>query len=709
MNRTRTRKSRNETCRIGVDVGGTFTDAALEIGSRRYTTKVLTTPRAPEQGVLEAISVVIADAGIAPGDMGLIIHGTTLATNALIERKGARTALVTTDGFRDVLEIRSEDRYEQYDPFINPPAVLVPRHLRFVVAERMDARGKTLLKLDEAGLRKVAQELRAAKVEAVAVGFLHSYVNPAHEIRAGKILRSILGSVPISLSHQVSGEMREYERFSTTCANAYVQPKMAGYLERLSRELKARGFNCPLLLMQSGGGLTTVQTSMDFPIRLVESGPAGGAIFSAHVAAQCGLDNVLSFDMGGTTAKVCLIDHAKPQTSRTFEVAREYRFKKGSGLPLRIPVIEMVEIGAGGGSIARLDKLGRITVGPDSAGSEPGPACYGRGGKDVAVTDADVLLGRIDADNFAGGRIKLDRKASADAAANSVGNALKIGPEIAAYGIAEIVDENMASAARVHAIESGKDVTDYTMIAFGGAAPLHVGRIAEKLNVARFIVPSGAGVGSTLGFLRAPVAYEIVRSFPAMLDSFDLAAVNRTLDEMRDEARDVVAKAALGGKLVEQRLAFMRYVGQGHEIPVPLPARTLRAGDVAELRKAFDKLYGQIYSRAIPDRAVEILTWALTVGTETKKVSAVRDPRGGRTAKPDSMRQIFDPAKEDWIKVPVYERDNLSKGDKVKGPAVIVERETSTFLPKGYDAVINGLGYIDCRRVASPARIGGRA
>jgi N-methylhydantoinase A len=325
------------------------------------------------------------------------------------------------------------------------------------------------------------------------------------------------------------------------------------------------------------------------------------------------------------------------------------------------------------------------------------------------VTDADVLLGRIDADNFAGGRIKLDRKASAEAAANSVGKALKIGPEIAAYGIAEIVDEDMASAARVHAIESGKDVTGYTMIAFGGAAPLHVGRIAEKLNIARFIVPSGAGVGSTLGFLRAPVAYEIVRSFPAMLDAFDIAAVNRTLNEMRDEAREVVAKAALGGKLVEQRLAFMRYVGQGHEISVPLPARTLRASDVAELRKAFDKLYGQIYSRSIPDRAVELLTWALTVGTETRKVSVVRDPRGGRTAKPDGQRQIFDPAKEDWIRVPVYERDHLSKGDMVKGPAVIVERETSTFLPKGYDAVINGLGYIDCRRVAASARIGGRA
>ncbi|HKW55518.1 MAG TPA: hydantoinase/oxoprolinase family protein, partial [Stellaceae bacterium] len=409
------------SARLGVDIGGTFTDVALESSGRRWTSKILTTSTAPQRGVLEAIEAVLKAADIRPAQVGLIIHGTTLATNALIERKGARTALVTTEGFRDAIEIRHENRFEQYDVNIDLPPPLVPRRLRFPIRERVDARGKVLVPLDEAAIDGIAARLAAEDVQAAAVGFLHSFTNPAHERRVGALLAARLPHLALTLSSDVSPEMREYERFSTACANAYVQPLMGRYLVRLERDLASAGFACPLFLMMSGGGLATVETAIRFPVRLVESGPAGGAIFSSEVARQLGLAQVLSFDMGGTTAKICLIDDAKPQTSRVFEVARIYRFKKGSGLPLRIPVIEMVEIGAGGGSIARIDALGRISVGPDSAGSEPGPVCYGRGGRAPTVTDADLVLGRIDAATFSGGKLPLDGAGAAAAVKRTIG------------------------------------------------------------------------------------------------------------------------------------------------------------------------------------------------------------------------------------------------------------------------------------------------
>ena len=401
------------TARLAVDIGGTFTDLALEHAGGMATAKVLTTPRAPEQGVMEGVEAILSRSGVAIGDIDLIVHGTTLATNAIIERKGARTALITTEGFRDVLAMGNESRYDQYDLNIRLPEPLVPRHLRLPVAERLDNTGRVLRPLDEDGLRALVPLLRRERVEAIAVGFLHAFVEPAHERRAAAILAEALPDIPVTLSSDVSPEMREWERFSTAAANAYVQPMMARYLRKLESSLRDRGARAPLFLMMSGGGLTTVETACRFPIRLVESGPAGGAIFSAHVARQCGLDNVLSFDMGGTTAKICLIDGGKPQTARTFEVARVGRFRKGSGLPLRIPVIEMVEIGAGGGSIAHVDAMGRIGVGPESAGAEPGPACYGRGGDKPAVTDANLALGRYDPARFAGGSMRLDPAAAA--------------------------------------------------------------------------------------------------------------------------------------------------------------------------------------------------------------------------------------------------------------------------------------------------------
>lgn len=512
--------------RLAIDIGGTFTDVVLEAGGESFTTKVLTPPQAPEEAVMEGVAAVLEQSGIDAADIGFVIHGTTLATNALIERKGARTALVTTEGFQDSLEMAYEHRYSQSDLFIERLAPLVPRPLRFTVSERMAADGAVLLPLDEDALEGLVPKLRDEGIESIAVGFLHSYANPSHERRALEILAAALPVVAFSLSSEICPEIREYDRLSTTCANAYVQPLMAGYLTRLRQGLVEDGFVCPLLLMMSSGGVTTVETAIEHSIRLVESGPAGGAILARQIAAECSLARVLSFDMGGTTAKICLIDDFEPQLSRSFEIARMHRFIKGSGFPVRIPVINMVEIGAGGGSIARIDALGQIAVGPGSAGADPGPACYGRGGSEATVTDADLALGKIDVERFASGRVTLDSAASAAALDSSIGRSLGLSSELAAAGIAELVNENMANAARIHAIECGKEVSGRTIIAFGGAAPLHAARLAEKLGVGRVIVPTSAGVGSAVGFLRAPVSYEVVRTLYMDLKAFDPDRVN---------------------------------------------------------------------------------------------------------------------------------------------------------------------------------------
>jgi N-methylhydantoinase A len=690
--------------RLGVDIGGTFTDVALEQGDRRWSAKVLTTPEAPARAVMTAIRQVLAAAALAPGDLALIIHGTTLATNAIIERKGAKTALVTTEGFRDTIAIRHENRFEQYDVNIDLPEPLVPRRWRFPVPERVDAAGRVLVPLDEAALARLADRLAALGIEAVAIGFLHSFMNPDHERRARDILAARLPQVAITLSCEVSPEMREYERFSTACANAYVQPLVGRYLADLERLLAAEGVRCPLLLMTSGGGLTTVETAIRFPVRLVESGPAGGAIFAGHIARQCRLERVLSYDMGGTTAKICLIDDGRPQTSRTFEVARVYRFQKGSGLPLRIPVIEMVEIGAGGGSIARLDRLKRITVGPDSAGAEPGPACYGRGGTRPTVTDADLVLGRIDPARFSGGRMALDPAAAAAAIAGAVAEPLGLALELAALGISEIVDENMANAARVHAIESGKEVRARTLIAFGGAAPLHAARLAEKLGIAQVVVPADAGVGSAVGFLRAPIAYEIVRSHLQRLDAFDAAAVNALYAAMRAEAEAVVRRGAGAAALVETRTAFMRYRGQGHEIAVPLPVRPYAASDAGLFRTAFEEAYRGLYSRVIPGVEVEALSWVLLLSTPppaaaTAEAKAPPQPAPYRPA-PARRRAVFDRDSGAFAEVAVYERRELAPGARIAGPAVIVEDETATVVTRAFEASLDAFGSLVLRRRA---------
>ena len=658
------------TDRLAVDIGGTFTDVVLETDGRIESTKVLTTHAQPAAAVAQGLGEVLARAGREPRHLAVVLHGTTLATNALIERRGARTALVTTEGHRDVLEMAYENRFEQYDVNVDRPSPLVPRRWRFTLPERMNAAGEVLVGLPSAAVSALVPALQAAAIESVAVGFLHAYANSAHERLVRDVLGEALPGLSITLASEVCPEIREYERFSTACANAYVRPLMATYLADLQQRLQALGVACPLLLMTSGGGLASLATARRFPIRLVESGPAGGAILAASIARQLQLPRAALLDMGGTTAKICLVDDGAPQQSRAFEVARSYRFRRGSGLPVRVPVIEMVEIGAGGGSIATVDRLGRVQVGPRSAGSEPGPACYGRGGCRATVTDADLVLGRLDAERFAAGSIALDASAAAAAIERDVAlpwqGAAALDVRQAAAAIGEVVDENMAAAARAHAAEWGREMAGRTLIALGGAAPIHAPRLMAKLDLAAVLVPPDAGVGSAVGFLAAPVAYEVVRSRHTRLSDLDPFAVAATLAEMRQEASAMVAPIA-SGPLEETRQAFMRYVGQGYEIAVPAP----QAPDRKALGAAFDQAYEALYGRLIAAQEVEVLSWTLTLTAPTPALASARRPAGARPAIVDNGRVL---------------RHRLGPGDCVLGPANIVEDQTVVVVGAGQRA-----------------------
>ena len=681
--------------KLAADIGGTFTDIVLEQGTKRWSGKVLTTTQAPELGVLEGIKLILADSGKSAQDISVFIHGTTLATNALIERKGAKTAFITTEGFRDVIEQGYEKRFDHYDLMIESAKPLVDRHLRLTIAERLAVNGDVLIELDESKIPELAKTIREENVGAIAIGLLHAYAHPKHEQRIAEMIKPLLPAhVTICLSSEVAPEIREYERFSTTVANAYVRPLMAGYLKRLQTALGEMGLNAPLYLMMSGGGLTTLETASRFPIRLVESGPAGGAILASRIAQSCKLPEVLSFDMGGTTAKICLLSNGEPARAHRFEIARAYKDMKGSGIPVRIPVIEMVEIGAGGGSIARVDKLGRLIVGPDSAGSNPGPVCYGRGGTMPTVTDANVSLGKIDPAFFAGGKVHLDEAASAAAFKTHIGDKLNLKDFWPAVGVAEIVEENMANAARVHAIERGKDIAKCTMVAFGGGAPLHACRLAEKVGVTKIIVPGGAGVGSAIGFLQAPVAYEITKSAAINLDNFDPAHVNALIKQMTRDAEAVVKPALKNEKPFITIIADCRYVGQGHEIQVAIPVRTLTKADGAKMKAMFEKTYVSIYGLTIPNQQAEAITWSLTCSSRVGKPALAKSTPKRSASKPLRTRRVYDAALGKLTNAPVYWRFDLKPGMTLKGPAIIAEHETSTIVGANFKASINSLGYI---------------
>ena len=677
--------------RVGVDIGGTFTDVALEHGDSLATSKVLTDYTAPEAAILEGIGIAADRAGVALSDIGQVIHGTTLVTNALIQRRGARTAFITTDGFRDVIEMRSENRFEQYDLNLVLPEPLVPRQDRHTALERVAADGTVLKPLSDREIDRLVSIVGDGDYEAAAIGFMHSYANPAHEQRMAAALRTALPDIAISVSSVVSPQMRELPRFNTVIANAYVQPQMAKYLARLVARLRDSGIGAPVFMLHSGGGLISVDTAMEQPVRLLESGPAGGAIFAAGYARAHGIDKALSFDMGGTTAKICLIETGQPKTASTFEIARTYRFKKGSGMIVSTPVVEMVEIGAGGGSIASIDRLGRIQVGPHSAGSEPGPACYRRGGGDPTVTDANLILGRLDPDNFAGGAIPLDPGLSKQAIVAALGQA-GLSVADAAFGVTEMVDENMANAARVHTVEHGRDIEHFTMIAFGGGAPLHASRLCEKLGIDRLIVPPGAGVGSAIGFLRAPFSYEATRGLFQRVDAFDAETVNATMAELEDEAKRFVEAGARGLPTETRLVAFMRYCGQGWEIPVRLPKTRFAAKDADMLLAAFESAYTGLFGRSIQGLAVEVTNWALTVATETPPVALVKPPANLRDAPVVRARPVFDAALRGDVNAREVRRVDLAAGATVEGPAIIAEEETSTIITSAFRVVAQADG-----------------
>ena len=684
--------------RMGVDIGGTFTDVVLEVGTAQFSTKVLTTYAAPEDAIIDGLHQVCAKAGISPDAIGQIIHGTTLATNALIERRGAKTALITTEGFRDVIEMRTESRFEQYDLNLQLPEPLLPRQHRFTLRERVDAQGNILIPMDKSEIEALADHIAPYGFESIAIGLIHAYLNDTHERMIRDVLAEKLPGVMVSISSEVSPQMREYERFNTTVANAYIKPQMKSYLGRLRDRLADQGAACPIFLMHSGGGIISLESAADFPVRLVESGPAGGAVFAANIAARYGLSKVLSFDMGGTTAKICLIKDQTPKTARVFEVARTYRFKKGSGMPISIPVIDMVEIGAGGGSIAHVDAMHQIRVGPESAGSEPGPACYGRGGKRPAVTDADLILGKLDPDNFAGGSIRLQSDAASQTL-TALGAPLGMDAATAAYGLAEVVDENMANAARVHAVENGEDLASYTMIAFGGAAPLHAGRLCEKLGVNRLLVPTGAGVGSAIGFLRAPFSFEATRSVYMKLSDFAPARVKTLLADLETEATGFVRTCDADAPIHAEYKVYMRYTGQGWEIPISLTAAQAANPDAATFQALFEADYTTLFGRTVAGMDIEITVWAVNATTEAAPSATLPETPARSAAAAAGQRDLFDPATGQITQAAVVLRAGLTPGQTVTGPALITEDETTIVIPVSRRAIARPDGTIDITEV----------
>ncbi|MBT8412920.1 MAG: hydantoinase/oxoprolinase family protein [Boseongicola sp.] len=684
-----------QSVRLGVDIGGTFTDVVLEVNNAAFSTKVLTTYIAPENAILEGLKQVCAKAGITPGDIDQIIHGTTLATNALIERRGAKTAFITTEGFRDVIEMRTESRFEQYDLNLTLPEPLLPRQRRYTVPGRIDATGAELKPLDRKDVEAVVETICAAGYESIAVGLIHSYLNDAHETLVRDVLNEKMPQAMVSLSCEVSPQMREYERFNTVVANAYIKPLMKSYLDRLEDKLREQGVTCQVFLMHSGGGIISIESAAEFPVRLLESGPAGGAVFAANIAARYGLDKVLSFDMGGTTAKICLIKNQTPKTSRVFEVARTYRFKKGSGMPISIPVIDMVEIGAGGGSLAHVDNMHQIRVGPESAGSEPGPACYARGGTKPAVTDADLVLGRLDPDNFAGGSIKLDPRAATSALTGTVGEKLGMDAETSAFGIAEVVDENMANAARVHAVENGEDLSEYTMIAFGGAAPLHAGRLCEKLGIDRLLVPPGAGVGSAIGFLRAPFSFEANRSVYMKLANFDAPKIAHLLQDLQREATAFVRNCDPDSPILSEFKVYMRYTGQGWEIPITLSQEQATNPDQTSFEQRFIEEYAKLFGRSVSGMDIEITVWSVNAMTPPEPVEAIADVTATAPAVPQTFRRLFDPTRAKSVTASVILRKDMKEGGSASGPAIITEDETTIIVPSSRIATRQADGCID--------------
>jgi N-methylhydantoinase A len=687
--------------RIGVDIGGTFTDLVMAdaASGRMFNEKVLTTPDDPSRGVLAGIDLILKTNKVEAAAVQHVIHGTTLVANALIERKGVRTALVTTAGFRDVLEIAREWRYDIYDLFLTPVEPLVPRSLRFEVKERVGHDGSVIEPLDVAGLEHVAQEIGRSGVEAVAVCFLHSFKRADHELQAKRILQQRLPNVTVCVSSEVMPEIGEYERTATAVCNAYVQPLFRKYITGLIDGLQRMGIERDLYLMQSDGGTVHSDTAVEYPIRLVQSGPAGGVQATSLIGRLAGAPDILCFDMGGTTAKACLVDAGQPTVTTDFEVARLQRFRKGSGIPLKVPAVDMIEIGSGGGSISRVNQLGLIQVGPDSSSAVPGPACYGQGGADPTVTDADLILGYLDANAFLGGDMKLDRAAAERALHERIGAPLGLSLTEAAFGVHETVNETMAQAAGIHALEKGRKAADYVMVPIGGAGPVHACHVAQKLGMRRVIIPMGAGVASAFGFLASPMSFQFVQASVATLAELDVEAVRSLIGGLERKGRELLLNSGVAAGDCRVRLsAAMRYVGQGYEVEVPVASLDDGAGLAQRLAREFDRCYAALYGRTEKDQAAEIVSWRVVVHGPTPELTGtVAAPQVSDAAAHDraqsarkGSRDAYSAAQGKFVAMPVYDRYRLQAGARLHGPAIVEERESTVVVPDGATVGVDG-------------------
>ena len=669
--------------RLGVDVGGTFTDFVLinDTTGELFREKCLTTPTDPVIGIMQGVEKLQAAGLMKPEEIKGIAHATTLVTNTLIERKGAKTGLLATGGFRDIIELGSDMRYDMYDLAIEFPEPLVERAQRLGVRERMAASGESLQAPVATDVRKQVRALLAKGVTSIAVCFLHSYRNPAHERLVLKQLQKEFPMVAVSISSVVAPEIREFERTVTVIANAYVQPVVRSYLERLEKIMAAARVNAPILVMLSNGGMTTPKVSAEVPIRLIESGPAAGVLSACHAGARIGEPNLLAFDMGGTTAKACFIENGKPAFTGQFEAARVKRQFRGSGMPLKVPSVEMIEIGAGGGSIARLDGTGLLKVGPDSSGADPGPACYGRGGAAPAVTDADLLLGYLDPGYFLGGDMSLDL-AGARAALHALGKRCGLDVTATAAGIVQVVNQNMATAIRIHAAERGKDYRRSSLFAFGGAGPVHAYEIARILRIPRIICPLGAGTNSAFGLLAAPVAVDLSRSYNVPLREIDWTRLNALYADMEVEARRMLSDAGVKSPALA-RAADVRFVGQGFELHASVPAGNLAARALKSIEASFHEVYKSVYEEVPGNLPVEAITWRLRASGPEPRVSA---SFGAATAKRKARppRRAFFPELRKFVLTPVYDRYALKPADTIKGPAIVEERESTAVIgPRG--------------------------
>ncbi len=688
----------NGTYRLGCDIGGTFTDFVLvndETGEFQIN-KCLTTPGDPSDAVEQGIRELLEQ---TPGFMPKIdeiIHGTTLVINAIIERKGAKTGLITTKGFRDVLELGREMRYDAYDIFAEYPLPLVPRSLRYEVSERITSDGRVIRALEAKDVQKVLSELLESGIESLAVCLINSFENPVHEIKIKEMVDQLAPELSLSTSYEVLPQIREYERTCTTATNAYVKPITARYLAKLSSRLEALGFKGKLFIMLSSGGITSVETARQFPVRIIESGPTAAVIASQHYGRMFQIKDIFCFDMGGTTAKSCLIQKGHAGLVSTFEVGRVQRFKKGSGLPIQVPVVDLMEIGAGGGSIAKMSKMGLLQVGPESAGADPGPACYGRGGENPTVTDADLLLGYLDPNYFLGGTMPLDMAASEKAMEEKVANPLGTTLVEAAFGIHDLINETMAAAAKTHIAEKGGNPNIVTISAFGGAGPVHAYGLAKKIGAPRILVPPLAGVGSALGFFTAPVAFDLTRSHRVTLDDADLKEIESLFRELEKESAAILQQAGKDEGIIFERTLMMRFVGQGAETDLSIDRKPFDQWEKDQIRGLFDDAYKKLYGRTYPETPVELVTFKVRASLPSREfhIPPIRQTETKLADCIKGERSAFSLVRKEYLPFTVYDRYKLFPGAAMQGPAIIEERESTIIVGEDASARVDEYGFV---------------